>query len=96
MNADVARAIASAEIIPRLPDRIRAEFGDPLPIGLAGGRIIQFGTVNAEVSAIADSRLEGGGLLIDYIPNGEDSRHRLALGFNELGMWVVYHGAVSV
>jgi hypothetical protein len=94
MKPEVARVIGGAEIIPRLPDSRSHERGDELPRGLVGGRIVGFGTLKSDVSSISGSRLEGGGLVIDYVPESSIDTHRAALGFNELGMWVAYEGKI--
>lgn len=52
---------------------------------LTGARILQIGSPD-------DGDLEGGGLVIDYVPEGATDRHRVVLAFNELGMWVVHEG----
>jgi hypothetical protein len=94
MKPEVAKIVAAAEVIPRLPDCFGHERGDELPNGLVGGRVVRFGTFKSGVSNVSGSRLEGGGLVIDYVPESSIDTHRAAFGFNELGMWVVYQGKI--
>jgi len=56
--------------------------GEMLPRHLIGARILRFG------AAPAKAGLEGGGLVIDYIPGGgRRGLLRVVLEFNERGMW---------
>lgn len=78
------RDFANASVIPRLPDwRDSERRGEPLPPDLVGARIVRFGAAPKRFD------LEGGGLIIDYIPKGRRGAKRLVLAFNELGMWRV-------
>jgi len=71
-----------AEVIPRLPDwRDAARYGAPIPTDIVGATIVSFGAAPPECD------LEGGGLIIDYLPIGATERKRLILAFTELGMW---------
>jgi hypothetical protein len=77
------RDLSRARVIPRLPDCIdSARKGDAFPSDIIGATILRFG------AAPPDCDLEGGGLIIDYVPEGQADAKRLALAFNELGMWV--------
>jgi hypothetical protein len=77
------RNLAEAAIIPRLPDwRDSFERGNPFPPDLIGATIVAFGAAPPEFD------LEGGGLIIDYVPQHEADPKRLVLAFNELGMWI--------
>jgi len=67
-------------VIPNLPDRFHPTEGDKFPADLIGSEIVNFGTTK--------ERVEGGGLVIDYKPDGSDQTKRLYLGFNDLGMWI--------
>jgi hypothetical protein len=49
---------------------------------LQGATILDFGFPNEA------GDLEGGGLVIDYLPKGMPHRRRLVFAFNENGMWV--------
>ena len=73
---------SDVEIIPVLPASFGPERGKPLPAGIVGAKIVRIGTISN------DSRVEGGGLAIDYVPAGDDIAQRVVLGFNELGMWM--------
>jgi hypothetical protein len=48
---------------------------------MRGAEIVKIGSVD-------DDGLEGGGLLIDYIPRGSDCIRRVVFAFNELGLWI--------
>ena len=64
-----------------LPDALYAVEGeDGVFCRLRGATIIKIGTTN-------DVDLEGGGLLIDYIPRGDTAIRRVVFAFNERGLW---------
>jgi hypothetical protein len=69
----------STTIIPKLPDRFDPNRGEDIPSDLIGATIVGFGTTNEGI--------EGGGLVIDYMPAGSSCGKRLKLAFTELGMW---------
>jgi hypothetical protein len=72
------------EISDHLPKWFNSsETKDRFPEELQGASIIKIGTPINHTD-----RLEGGGLVIDFIPHGQTSRKRLVLAFNELGMWI--------
>jgi len=77
----MSRNRAVQKIIPNLPDYLRPEEGDKIPTDLIGSKIVGFGTIN-------EAHVEGGGLVIDYVPHGGTQCQRLHLAFNELGMWI--------
>lgn len=85
---ETARKFATLEPEAHLPDRFHPEDGDPLPAGLVGASIIRFG------AAPKSAGLEGGGLVIDYRPHGQNHVVRVVLSMNELGMWVSYFGVL--
>jgi hypothetical protein len=62
------------------------ERGKLVPKEIIGARIIGFG------AAPIEGDIEGGRLILDYIPAEADVPKRLVLGFNELGMWIEYLG----
>jgi hypothetical protein len=62
------------------------ERGKRIPKEIIGARIVGFGAAPIQVD------IEGGGLILDYVPAGSSSAKRLVLGFNELGMWVEFSG----
>jgi hypothetical protein len=77
------RNLSATKVIPRLPDRIDpSRRGDVFPPDLIGATIVGFGAASPELG------IEGGGLIIDYLPDGQTLPKRLVLGFTELGMWV--------
>jgi hypothetical protein len=52
---------------------------------MAGATIVRIGSVN-------DAGIEGGGLLVDYIPAGQTQIRRVVFAFNELGLWLEWEG----
>lgn len=70
------------QITPVLPASLGRR--DSFDADLIGSKIIGFGT-------IPDSDLEGGGLVIDYVPEGQVKSRRIIFEFNELGMWISPH-----
>lgn len=62
---------------------------DAVPEDLAGATIVQLGMAND------GSQLDGGGLVIDYLPRGSTTPVRLVLAFNEGGMWKHYLGPIA-
>ena len=74
----------TAAVIPRLPawlDSARRR-GATFPPDIIGAVVIAFGAAPPECD------LEGGGLIIDYLPKEKTEPKRLVLAFNELGMWL--------
>lgn len=71
---------AELEVIPKLADYFHADAGAAIPADISGSKIVRFGT------AVADPRLAGGGLIIDYIPAGSERIKRLVLEFSDTGM----------
>lgn len=51
------------------------------PDDLTGATIVRFGTIPGD-------DVEGGGLVIDYMPIGSGEAKRIVFGFNDEGMWV--------
>lgn len=79
----------SAKITPRLA-YVFAEGDEAFPAELAGATITRIGSPE-------DPKLiEGGGLVIDFVPQGATTTRRLVLGFTELGMWIEYVGDASI
>jgi len=75
--------IAKLEIIDKLPDYFQPQRGEPVPEGIIGATIVRFGTISANGQSV-----DGGGLVIDYLPSGgEQGLRRVVLGFNEVCMW---------
>jgi len=66
---------------PFLPDRFRP--GKPLPKGIVGSKIVKFG------AAPQSAEIEGGGLVIEYVPAGKKKSVVAVFAFTELGMWLV-------
>jgi len=94
IDADVTgRKLRSAEIVPRLPDCRGSKYGDELPLKMVGAKILSVGTTDEQLEG---DNLEGGGLIVDYHPKDASAPMRVALSFNELGMWIVYNGPISI
>ena len=71
-------------MLQNLPDCFRPDKGDELPVGIIGSTIRNMGTIpNKDL-------IEGGGLVIDYVPAGSSDSKRVVLGFNELAMWIEF------
>lgn len=77
--AEVAEK-AAAEIIARLPKSYAPQDGEPIPVQLIGAKIIGIGT-------FADgSRLQGGGLVVEYLPSDSINARRIVFEFDEREM----------
>jgi hypothetical protein len=68
--------------------RFSPEGGEALLHRMALSTIIQIGSTDEDF-------LEGGGLLIDYVPAGETQTRRVVFAFNELGLWVEWEWPIS-
>jgi hypothetical protein len=73
------------EVVPRLPHR-RDPVGEgaEIPADLIGARIINIGAAPPEAD------IEGGGLILDYIPHGGSTTKRVVFGFNDAALWVEF------
>ena len=69
-------------VIPKLPDSLDADRGEPIPGGIVNATILAFGTLEQV------NRVSGGGLVIDYKPAGSSAEMRAVFAFDETGMWV--------
>lgn len=69
----------TSEFVKALPNIFgrHAEY----PADMIGATIIRMGF-------IADEHVDGGGLVIDYLPAGEAGGKRVTFAFCETGMWV--------
>lgn len=56
---------------------------------LIGATIVNFGAPED------DTGLEGGGLAIDYIPEGSSETRRIVFSFNECGMSIAWEGPMN-
>jgi hypothetical protein len=72
------------EVLDLLPNYYRPQDGADIPEGLIGAQIVSFGAADPEAN------LDGGGLIIDYIPKDRTDVMRAVFKFTELGMWMVY------
>lgn len=84
--------VTQAAILPILAP-CRDGCGDPVPEGLNGARILAFGTIESNEFDRFDNPISLAGLVIDYAPEDGSPARRIALGFNELGMWVEHVGS---
>ena len=75
----------NAKILNRFNDGPSSD-KDEVPEDLYNSKIINIG----KISLPDDKRVEGG-LCIDYIPQNSDEIKRLLLGYNDLGMWIVFN-----
>ena len=57
--------------------------------------MLRFGTIAWDELRGLTTPIEAAGLVIDYMPRGATSPRRVALGFNEQGMWVEYQGEIG-
>lgn len=55
---------------------------------MVGARIVRIGSTD-------EGDLEGGGLVVDFVPVGEKTAKRVVFSFNERGMWVEWEGEPS-
>jgi hypothetical protein len=68
------------EIMPVLPDHRGPKYGDELPEGILGSRIVNAGMPNVHIP--------DGAFVIDYQPSGSEEIKRAVLCFNESGIWI--------
>lgn len=88
-ESQLSDSIASIKVLAGLPRYFESHSVDPLPPGLIGAKTIAFGGVDFESREKLDN-IEGGGLVIDYLPDGSSTVRRTVLSFNELGMGVLH------
>lgn len=84
---DETRDLGSIPIINRLPSLFNQQIKTEFPNILIGSRIVAIGT------PVDEWAVEGGGLIMDFVPDGETDIHRIVFGFSELGMWIEYPNA---
>ena len=78
------------DVIAALPlSRFYPEGGEGLFRAMVGCRIIRIGSTD-------EDGIEGGGLIIDYVPPNSDRTLRAVFGFTELGMWIEWDGEISI
>src|SRR5947209_2343091 len=82
--------LETTAVTPVLPDALHFQRGNPIPGRIVGATILAFGTIPADHTGI-----EGGGLVIDYLPRRSNRAKRVVLAFSDLGMWVRFEGTVS-
>ena len=83
MKAELCTRRDRAAIIPKWPQRVNSQRGEPVPLELIGATIVAIGALDLPYL----ERPEGGGLVIDYRPKECSETRRLILAFTELGMW---------
>jgi hypothetical protein len=76
----------SLKIVEAFPlARFAPEGGEVLFRRMRGATIVQIGSTD-------EDGIEGGGLLIDYVPANGTTPYRIVFAFNELGLWTVWEG----
>lgn len=85
--SDRTSRLGIAPVLPKFPHLF--DRNESVPADLVGATIVQVGTYKD------GSLVEGGGLVIDYIPVGESQTMRLSLALNDLAMWIVYHHPIQ-
>jgi hypothetical protein len=70
---------------PRILDSLEAERG--LLRQMEGARTVR-------IDSPSGDGLEGGGLIIDYLPRSDQRTHRAVFEFNEPGLWPVWEGSL--
>jgi hypothetical protein len=70
------------KLIERLPNLFHPTDGEPVPHQLIGAKIKRIGTLPF------GTRIEGGGLVIEYFPAPASELRRMVFAFTELGLWV--------
>jgi hypothetical protein len=85
---NIRRFVATAEVIPRLPDAFSPEYGNRIPPGIVGAQILSFGTLDLNVARDDRLGLESSGLVIDYVPRHDKRPRRVVLDFNDVSMWI--------
>lgn len=73
----------------RFSDIFDPHRGEAVPPVLIGATIKRIGA-----PLKCPSGVEGGGLVIDYVPKGKRQLRRVILSFNEIAMWVESDSAV--
>ena len=74
------------ELVEALPlSRFAPEGGEEFLRTMAGVTIIRIGSTD-------EDGIDGGGLLIDYLPKGSDAPRRVVFAFNDSGLWVEWEG----
>jgi hypothetical protein len=85
------RNLASAGVLPKLPSVYGRDPRDPktndMPSAMVGATIMAIGAIEGVIN------VEGGGLVIDYLPVGSKNLQRVVFGFTEMGMWIEYHSS---
>ena len=81
-SADGATVTGMLEL---LPNSFHPEGGEQVPPHLIGARINRFGTLPLDT----EYRPDGGGLVIEYVPNRSAKVRQVIFGFTEEGMWVI-------
>ena len=79
---------AALEIMEALPHALyQPESGEILLRRMRGATIVRIGSTDEE-------GIEGGGLLIDYVPANGHQVRRAVFAFNELGLWTLWEGLI--
>lgn len=90
MSGDQGLEYAKMAVIEALPlSRFAPQGGEELLHSMAGASIVQIGSTD-------EDGIEGGGLIIDYMPWGTSEVKRVVFAFNECGLWVEWEGSVRL
>lgn len=77
---------SSLFVVPALPSSAHLpEGGEEIFARLKGAKILAIG-------GFADYGIEGGGLIVDFMPDGVEDSECVVFAFNENGMWVEFGG----
>ena len=80
---------AELSVVEALPFcRFAPEGGEELLRRMAGATIMRIGSTN-------EDGIEGGGLIIDYMPRGSSETMRVVFAFNASALWVEWEGLVQ-
>ena len=83
MAVDLSQISVTAELPPagHYTERFHEVF-----LVLKGAKIVACG------APVDPNAVEGGGFIIDFIPEDSDAVRRVVFAFTELGMWVEFYG----
>jgi hypothetical protein len=85
------KKLAEIKVVPVLLDVFYYQRGKPIPEAIVGSTILAFGTIPENNTGV-----EGGGLVIDYLPRDGQRTRRAVLAFTELGMWVGFETELAI
>jgi hypothetical protein len=84
------KAYETLGIVEGLPDALHPVTDEDAQLRqLRGATIVRIGSTN-------DAKIEGGGLLIDYVPANDTRVRRAVFAFNDLGLWMEWTGLIPM